>query len=175
MHARTHARTRTHTHTHSCAPFSLLHFTHKKTPKYCYMLEWLQRGFGLEIGFIDHLQIVTTRNYNAIANCHTLQITAAHVKPLQSVFTCRFPVIDLNNGDSSASVLTLLLSGEYPTTLLTALTRSSLHSLPYNSLWTLAPIVLPTTTWHSLRRKHHSLLYSNHFCGNTFVYEGVSQ
>jgi hypothetical protein len=28
--------------------------------------------FGLLIGFIDHLQVVTTSIYNAIANSHTL-------------------------------------------------------------------------------------------------------
>jgi hypothetical protein len=55
-------------------------------------------------------------NYNAIANLHNLQITTAHGKPSQSVFTSRFPVTDLNNGHFSASLLTSLLSGEYPTT-----------------------------------------------------------
>jgi hypothetical protein len=30
-------------------------------------------GFGLIIVFIEHLQIVTTSNYSAIANSHTLQ------------------------------------------------------------------------------------------------------
>jgi hypothetical protein len=82
-------------------------------------------GFGLVIGFIDHLQIVTTRNYNATANLHTLQITTAHAKPSQSACTSRFPVTDLNNGDSSVSALMSLLSGKYPTAaLLLQLTTS---------------------------------------------------
>jgi hypothetical protein len=39
-----------------------------------------RRGFGLGIGFIDHFntQHVTTLNYIAIANLHTLQIITAH-------------------------------------------------------------------------------------------------
>jgi hypothetical protein len=56
-------------------------------------------------GFIDHLQMVTRSNYGAIANLHTLQITIVHAKSSQSVFTSRFLVTDLNNGDSSTSVL----------------------------------------------------------------------
>jgi hypothetical protein len=51
---------------------------------YCHVYGvWLHKGFGLEITFIDHLQIVATTNYNIIAN-HTLQITTAHAKPSQS-------------------------------------------------------------------------------------------
>jgi hypothetical protein len=77
------------------------------------------------IGFIDNFRIVITSNCNAIANLHNLPITTANAKPSQSVFTSRFPVTDLNNGDSSASVLALILSGEYPaTTLLLRLTNS---------------------------------------------------
>jgi glutamine synthetase len=34
-------------------------------------------GFGLIIGFIDHLQIVTASNYNAIANSHTVHWDSA--------------------------------------------------------------------------------------------------
>jgi hypothetical protein len=70
------------------------------------------------IGLIKYLytQLVTASNYSAIANLHTLQITRAHAKPSQSAFTSCFLVTDLNNGDSSASVLMSLLSGKYPTT-----------------------------------------------------------
>jgi hypothetical protein len=48
-----------------------------------------RRGFGLDIGFIDHLHVVTTNNYNSIADFHTLQITRAHTKSFsaRSVFT----------------------------------------------------------------------------------------
>jgi hypothetical protein len=54
-------------------------------------------GFGLVIGCIDHLQIVTTSNYSAIANSHNLQFTAAHTKYSQFVFTSRFLLTDPNN------------------------------------------------------------------------------
>jgi hypothetical protein len=54
-----------------------------------------RRGFGLEIGFIDHFntRIVTPFNYSAVANFHTLL----------STFTSRFRVTDLNNGNSSTA------------------------------------------------------------------------
>jgi hypothetical protein len=74
-------------------------------------------GFGLVNRFIDHLQGVTTNNYNTISDLHTLQIT--HAKSSQFAFNSRFPVTDLNNEDSPASVLTSLLSGGYPATELT--------------------------------------------------------
>jgi hypothetical protein len=48
------------------------------------MYEWLATGFALVIGFIDHLQIVTTSNCSANANSHTLQFTTAHAKSLYS-------------------------------------------------------------------------------------------
>jgi hypothetical protein len=44
-----------------------------------------RRGFGLEVEFIDHLQNVTTSNYNTIGGFHTLQIATAHAKYFQSV------------------------------------------------------------------------------------------
>jgi ABC-type lipoprotein release transport system permease subunit len=64
------------------------------------------RWNGLVIGYIDHLQNVTTSNYSAIANSHILQFTIAHIKHSQSVvFTSRFLVMVPNN-----VVLTALLT-----------------------------------------------------------------
>jgi hypothetical protein len=42
-------------------------------------------GVGTEIGFIEHLQLVTTSNYNAIANSHTSLITIGHTRSSRSV------------------------------------------------------------------------------------------
>jgi hypothetical protein len=57
-------------------------------------------------------------NCNTIANLQTLQITTARTKLSHSTSTIRFPVTDLNNGNSTASVLTSLLSGENVTSAL---------------------------------------------------------
>jgi hypothetical protein len=101
---------------------------------------------------------------------HHLQIiTTTHTKPSQYVLVNRFPVTDPNNGDSSASVLMSLLSGEYPTTeLFFQLTNSqsgghltptyytSLHRLIYN--------------WLLLRvRVESDLLYDWRFTPNQFI------
>jgi hypothetical protein len=40
---------------------------------YCHVSQWPRRGFGLVIGFINNLQVVTTINYNTIADLHNLQ------------------------------------------------------------------------------------------------------
>jgi hypothetical protein len=62
--------------------------------------------FVSDIGFIHHFdsRLVTTLNYSAIADLHTLQISKAYAKPSHPTLTIRFPVTDLNKGDSSASV-----------------------------------------------------------------------
>jgi hypothetical protein len=62
-------------------------------------------------GVFLYTQLGATSNYNAIADLHTLQITTAQATSSQSVFTSRFLVTDLNNGDSSASVFTPLPAG----------------------------------------------------------------
>jgi hypothetical protein len=38
---------------------------------YCHEQEWLSTGFGLASSLIDNLQVVTTNNYNIIADFHT--------------------------------------------------------------------------------------------------------
>jgi hypothetical protein len=64
--------------------FSYIIFDNSWT-KYCHVYESdCGCSFRLEIGFIDHLQIVTTGNCNTIANFLNLQITAAHAKSFQS-------------------------------------------------------------------------------------------
>jgi hypothetical protein len=83
----------------------------------------LWTGFGLVNAFIDHLFTPprTTSNYSAITNLHTLRITTAVAEPQSFIkFPSRCLVRALNIGDSSAFVLTPLLSGEYPTTDFTA-------------------------------------------------------
>jgi hypothetical protein len=89
-----------------------------------------------------------------------------------SLFSLLFPGKASNSGDSSASVLTLLL---------TAATKSYLQSplqLSYNSLfysWLTSKLVSVITSRHRSHRKHCSLLYSSRFHGNVFVCEGVTQ
>jgi hypothetical protein len=53
---------------------------------YCHVTEWLQTRFGLVTVFIDHFNtwLVTTLNYSAIAHLHTLQITTAPPKSVQT-------------------------------------------------------------------------------------------
>jgi hypothetical protein len=112
-------------------------------------------GFGLEIGFIDHVNtgLVTTLNYSTIANLHTLQITKAHAKSFEacSVFTSRSLVKASNNGDSS--------------------TKSSLHRLAYNSLT--SKLFSVTTSRHGPSRKHRSSVVLQSFPWNMVVCEGA--
>jgi hypothetical protein len=56
-----------------------------------------RRGFGLVIGFIDRLQIVTTSNVNALASSCTRVLTTVHTKISQFVFSSRFVVTDPKN------------------------------------------------------------------------------
>jgi hypothetical protein len=86
-----------------------------------------RRGFGLGIGFTDHLytRFGTTNSYSAIANIQTLQIARAHSKflPACCVFTSLCLVTSSNSGDSSASALRSSLNGcSLPTKLFSSQT-----------------------------------------------------
>jgi hypothetical protein len=40
---------------------------------YYHVYGWLKMGFGLVIGFINNLQVITTINYYTVAALHNLQ------------------------------------------------------------------------------------------------------
>jgi hypothetical protein len=63
-------------------------------------------GYGLVMGFIDHLQVVTTNiyEYNTIADVHTYKYLHARSSPAYSIFSSRCLVTALNIGDFSASM-----------------------------------------------------------------------
>jgi hypothetical protein len=84
---------------------------------YCHMYEWL--SMGIWIGFIDHfnVRLVTTLNYSVTMLISTLQIT--------TVLSCQPAAVSTGHSLEMASK-----SGESST----ALTKSSLHRLPYNWL-----------------------------------------
>jgi hypothetical protein len=85
---------------------------------------------------VCRLDLLTPHDYT-VADLNTLQITTAYAKPSQSAFISHFAETDLNDEDSSASVLTSLLSGEHPTAKL-------------NSI--LVPLI---TRQHEPCKKHH--------------------
>jgi hypothetical protein len=72
-----------------------------------------RRGFGLDVGFIDHFnpQLVIQFNFSANADFHTLHFTRVYSLVSHSVIR-RFLVTASNSGDSSACALTSSLSTE---------------------------------------------------------------
>jgi hypothetical protein len=53
-------------------------------------------GIGLVIGFINHLQVITTNNYYAVADLHNSQSHHTNLLSLfPLVFTIRFLATDL--------------------------------------------------------------------------------
>jgi hypothetical protein len=74
--------------------FSIL-ILYRKQEIYCHVNQWLKTGFGLVIGFIDHLQVVTTISSYIITNLHNLQWLHTNLLSLfPLVFTVRFLATD---------------------------------------------------------------------------------
>jgi hypothetical protein len=55
-------------------------------------------GFGLVIGFIDHVEVITTNKYNTVADFHTTDHFTLNLLSLLSLVF----IAALNNGYSSA-------------------------------------------------------------------------
>jgi hypothetical protein len=108
---------------------------------------WLSTGFW--IGFIDHLEVVTTNNCNTMANLYRHYKIMLSLFPARGVFTSSCLVMASNNGYSSAFGLKSCLNGGlHPT-------ASFLHRLPYRTDL-IAPIVFLITFRQGLRRQNHS-------------------
>jgi hypothetical protein len=87
----------------------------------------------LDIGFIDHLQIVTTNNYDTAADFHNSQVTTAQAKSFLvfSVFIRRSLATASNNGYSSASMLKSSLNGgSLPVASVTTIFQAGGHFTP---------------------------------------------
>jgi hypothetical protein len=66
----------------SARTFSVLLSNRLGQISYCHVYERLQMGFGLVIRFTEHLQIVTTHNYSAVANSHSATHYSTHLSLL---------------------------------------------------------------------------------------------
>jgi hypothetical protein len=118
-----------------------------------------RRGFELEIALIDHLEVVTTSNYNTVANFHTLHFTTTHAKSFKSAVASHFPVTDLNNGDSSATVLSYIRSFLHR---LHCKSLTSESELLYDWRFTANQFVLATSP---LRPTTRIFIFQLHTCG----------
>jgi hypothetical protein len=78
-------------------------------------------GYGLDIGFVDHLstQLIPTLNYSAVDKLHALQITTPPVKPYSSLLVSSTAIRWqrlLSVEILQLPALMSLLSSKYPTT-----------------------------------------------------------
>jgi hypothetical protein len=104
-----------------------------------YLGVWLLTEYGL-VNWI-YLNTYThdseLQGITALSLISILYKSLAHAKSSQFTFSSRFIVTDPNSGDSPGSVLTSLLSGEYPATELPTTDNStrapSLFSLPWRA------------------------------------------
>jgi hypothetical protein len=67
----------------SSRPHTASHYTYNTHSN---VTEWLHAGFGLVIGFIQHLQHATTNNEDILNELHApnITVTTEHIKPPHS-------------------------------------------------------------------------------------------
>jgi hypothetical protein len=76
-------------------------YQERKVWKYCNVFGWLETESGLLIGFINHLQVVTTINYNTVTDLHNLHSLHANLLSLPSVV---FTYLQYNTRDIQVSL-----------------------------------------------------------------------
>jgi hypothetical protein len=85
--------------------YSYTRITVNVNVSYFHAAQWLQTGFGLVIVFTDHLLIVITSNYTAIADSRTIRFTTGRAKSFQS--TVSSPVVARKRLPTADDPLTL--------------------------------------------------------------------
>jgi hypothetical protein len=94
---------------------------------------WLQTGFRLMIGFTEHLQNVTTNNYDSLTGLHTPKITVNYrIHKVFLAFPNRCLVATCNVGRSPSSVLPKGRGPQLPAS--NSSSSPSVHWLTHNCL-----------------------------------------
>jgi hypothetical protein len=119
----------------------------QKLIMYCHESQWLRRRFGLVIGFIGYLQVVTTNNYNTVADLHNLQSLHTNLLSLSALSSRIYNIgtirVSLNR--------TLPISLCYSThKVFKSHVKSSQADFLYSSSTTNFPWLSPTENWLDL-------------------------
>jgi hypothetical protein len=116
-----------------------------------------ETGFGLVIGFINRLQLVTTNNYSTAPGLHNLKSLHYNLLSLfPIVFTIRFLAMDLKTGIIADSYFKYHCTKSLLITINTALPLS-LHFMVHCYTYT-SPFLV--TQLKSQERSNHSKYYT---------------
>jgi hypothetical protein len=115
---------------HLTYAYRVFYLMHLRTTKHClpcistyvniYIVRyyWPDTGVGLVFGFIEHLGLVTTINFNIVVNLRTRHLTAEQANNQTFiVFTSPSMITESNRGDPLASLLMFSSTGDCLLTL----------------------------------------------------------